>query len=92
MSKFPKSCLLLACCSATLLLAACGDDNGIGSNATPPAPTTASALAVSQIDTQTCDSSDPQTINGQSFNDDQDQSHDADAGLRGEVSHGNPWQ
>lgn len=54
--------------ASALLLAACGNDT----TPTASTPSTVSALAVSVIDTETCDTRTPDIINGRVFIGDQD--------------------
>jgi hypothetical protein len=72
-----RGSLLAGCCSGALLLAACDDSSSPGSTSPPPPPppvaATATALAVAQISSQTCDNLDPQTVNDLSLSDDQDE-------------------
>lgn len=65
--------LLAVACSTALVLGACGGDDSSPAPTTGSAATTTTALAVSQIDAQTCDNNDAQDVNGLTVNDDQDE-------------------
>lgn len=55
-----------------LLLAGCGgSDGGSATLPTPAPPTTVSALAVSQISAETCDTHVADAVDGRTFMDDQ---------------------
>lgn len=73
MQKRLREGLLVSACGSALLLGACGGNDSSPMPPTAANPTTATALAVSQINAQTCDNNDPQAVNSLSLSDDQDQ-------------------
>jgi hypothetical protein len=66
-----KNIPLLLSSAALLLLAACDDDNNNGRNHSGPGtPSTVSGLAVSLINTGTCNDAEPVQVNGAVISDD----------------------
>ncbi len=73
LEKTLRSALLMAACAYALLLGACGGNDNVTAAPTAATPATATALAVGQIDRQTCDNNDPQPVNGLGLKEDDDQ-------------------
>jgi hypothetical protein len=73
MQRLLRIGLSMATCCIALLLGACGGDDNGAAPPTAAAPATATALAVSQIDGQTCENNDPQPVNGLNLKEDEDQ-------------------